>query len=43
MAKFHVAQNSFNGGVIGSLLLDRYDLKTYGSSLKTGKNAFPLT
>ena len=43
MPKFHVAQNSFNGGVIGSLLRDRYDLKTYGSSLLLGKNAFPLT
>jgi hypothetical protein len=43
MPKFHVAQNSFNGGVIGRLLRDRYDLKTYGSSLLLGKNAFPLT
>lgn len=43
MAKFHVAQNNFNGGVLGKLLLDRYDLTSYPNALKVGKNAFPLT
>ena len=43
MAKFHVAQNNFNGGVLGKLLLDRYDLPSYANAIKFGKNAFPLT
>lgn len=43
MAKFHVAQNNFNGGVLGKLLLDRYDLPSYANAIKLGKNAFPLT
>lgn len=43
MAKFHVAQNNFNGGVLGKLLLDRYDLPSYANALKHGKNALPLT
>ena len=43
MAKFHVAQNNFNGGVFGRLLLDRYDLPTCENAIKSGKNAFPLT
>lgn len=43
MPKFHVAQNNFNGGVFGRLLFDRYDLPTHENSIKSGKNAFPLT
>lgn len=43
MPKFHVAQNNFNGGVFGRLLLNRYDIPTYANALKQGENAFPLT
>lgn len=42
MPKFHVAQNNFNGGVLGELLQDRYDLPNFENSIKKGVNGFPL-